>query len=105
MTSDAKFEKLHQKMKEDFERESFFPVISCCVETPVVCQVPPSLLQSLTLTHNAPGAQPWLLLFWAVIKLNAALMAVLELMSGAELAALCCHQPSVPPLEKLDSGK
>lgn len=65
MTSDAKFEKLHETIKEDFERYRFFPLIICSVETPVACQVPPSLLQSLTLTHNAPGAQPWLLLFWA----------------------------------------
>lgn len=34
-------------------------------KTNAACQVPPSLQLSPTLTHNAPGAQPWLLLFWA----------------------------------------
>lgn len=81
MTSDVKFKNLHENIKEVIERCPF--------------PLKPLKLARYPLPSNRALLSPTMHLehshgccyFGPIIKLNAALMAVLELMSSAELAA------------------
>lgn len=84
MTSHVKFENLHEKIKEDIVLSPHYlaRLIPCSLPgTPLPSnQASPSPTMHLEHSHGY-------CYFGPIIKLNVALMAVLELMSSAELAA------------------